>query len=152
MTPQHISKRVVVDRLEVANHLIQEITALPLKDRQAFFSDRRNVWTAESCLRRSLEALLDVGRHILAKGFGLGISEYKEIGARLREHGVLLEDEERILRVLAGYRNRLVHFYHEVSGEELYEICRHQLGDLKIIQDAFLRWLRNHPEQIDQTL
>jgi uncharacterized protein YutE (UPF0331/DUF86 family) len=152
VTPQHISKRVVVDRLEVANHLIQEITALPLKDRQAFFSDRRNVWTAESCLRRSLEALLDVGRHILAKGFGLGISEYKEIGARLREHGVLLEDEERILRVLAGYRNRLVHFYHEVSGEELYEICRHQLGDLKIIQDAFLRWLRNHPEQIDQTL
>ena len=152
MTPQHISKRVVVDRLDVANHLIQEITALPLKDRQIFFSDRRNIWAAESCLRRSLEALLDVGRHIPAKGFGLGISEYKEIGPRLREQGVLLEDEERILRVLAGYRNRLVHFYHEVSEEELYEICRHQLGNLKILQDAFLRWLRNHPEKIDETL
>ena len=152
MTPQHISKRVVVDRLDVADHLIREITALPLKDRQIFFSDRRNIRAAESSLRRSLEALLDVWRHILAKGFGLGISEYKEIGARLREQGVLLEDEERILRVLAGYRNRLVHFYHEVSAEELYEVCHHQLGDLKIIRDAFLRWLRNHPEQIDQTL
>jgi hypothetical protein len=30
-------------------------------------------------LRRSLEALMDLGRHIVAKGFGRGVTEYREI-------------------------------------------------------------------------
>ena len=34
---------------------------------------------ADSCLRRSLEALFDIGRHILAKGYARGVTEYKEI-------------------------------------------------------------------------
>ncbi len=47
-----ISKRVVSDRLAWVDHMVSEIRVLPLGDRAAFFSDRRNVWAAESCLRR----------------------------------------------------------------------------------------------------
>ena len=36
---------------------------------------------------------------------------------------------------MAGYRNRLVHFYHEVSVEELYQITTHHLSDL----DQFIK-------------
>jgi len=53
---------------------------------------------------------------------------------------------------LAGYRNRMVHFYHEVTFEELYEICRGELGDLLKIRNAFLEWIRINPDQIDETL
>ena len=152
MTPKAISKRVIADRLEMIENLLREIRALPLEDRNAFFSDRRNIWSAESCLRRSLEALFDLGRHILAKGYGLGISEYKEIATRLQEREILIEREANLLQVLAGYRNRLVHFYHEVSAQELYEICAHPLADLEMIQNAYRRWVREHPEKIDTAL
>ncbi len=152
MTPTLISKRVVVDRLDLFDSLIREIRTLPLNERNIFFADRRNIWAAESCLRRSLEALFDLGRHILAKGYGLGISEYQEIPARLKEQGIFLEKEANILRTLAGYRNRLVHFYHEVSAEELYTICSFQLGDLEAVRDAYRRWLREHPEKVDSAL
>ncbi len=76
MTPGQISRRVAADRIAWVEAMLNEIRTLPLDDRQEFFSDTRNVWTAESCLRRGLEALLDLGRHILAKAFGLGVSEY----------------------------------------------------------------------------
>ena len=128
MTPDHISKRIVIDRLDLVSTLLQEIRDLPLRDEHTFFADRRNVWAAEPCLRRSLEALFDLGRHILAKGYGLGVSEYKEIALRLHDQGILLENEAKLMQTLAGYRNRLVHFYHEVSREELFEICGHRLG------------------------
>jgi hypothetical protein len=59
MTPDHISKRIVIDRLDLVSTLLQEIRDLPLGDEHTFFADRRNVWAAESCLRRSLEALFD---------------------------------------------------------------------------------------------
>ena len=152
MTPTAISKRVVADRLDLIDSLLREIRSLPLENQSGFFADRRNIWSAESCLRRSLEALFDVGRHILAKGFGSGVSEYKEIPLRLQEKTVLTETEAKLLTLLAGYRNRLVHFYHEVSALELFEICSRQLGDLEVIRNAYRRWMKEHPEKVDSSL
>ncbi|RLC77355.1 MAG: hypothetical protein DRI61_11725, partial [Chloroflexi bacterium] len=85
MSPGEISKRVVLDRIAWIEQMLEDIRSLPLDNWEQFFADKRNVWTAESCLRRALEALLDLGRHILAKGFGVGVSEYKEVAVKLRE-------------------------------------------------------------------
>lgn len=71
---------------------------------------------------------------------------------RLKTQGVLSEDEATTLHLLAGYRNRLVHFYHEVSAEELYQICSQQLSDIELVQDAYRRWLQEHPEKLEQAL
>ncbi len=59
------------------------------------------------------------------------------------------KDQAAVLRTLAGYRNRLVHFYHEISNRELYEICTGQLGDIDAILAGILDWVRAHPEKID---
>lgn len=152
MTPGRLSKRVVGDRLAWIERMVQEIRSLPLENKEAFFADRRNVWTAESCLRRALEALFDLGRHIMAKGFAQGASEYKEIAIGLKERGGLSPAEAEPLRALAGYRNRLVHFYREVPPEELYEVCAYRLTDRKRVADGYRRWLGGHPQLLDETL
>lgn len=152
MTPDKISRLVVADRLERVASMTGEIRALPLDDRDAFFADRRNVWSAESCLRRSLEALFDLGRHILAKGFAQGTSEYKQIARRLGEQRVLSESEAALLGQMGGYRNRLVHFYHNVDEEELHHICVTRLADVDELASAMRRWLVEHPELMDDEL
>jgi uncharacterized protein YutE (UPF0331/DUF86 family) len=130
MSPGKLSKKVIGDRLAWIDKMIVEIRALPLDSYEDFSANRRDVWAAESCLRRALEAIFDLGRHILAKGFGQGVTEYKQIASELETAGVLSHSRARLLSTLAGYRNRLVHFYHEVTSEELYEICRNNLDDL----------------------
>ena len=152
MSPGKISKRVVADRLHWIEEMIEEIDSLPLNSRKEFTSDKRNIWSAESCLRRSLEAVMDLGRHILAKGYGHGISEYKEIAFMLKEVGVLSDKECAELRTLAGYRNRMVHFYHEISEKELFEICSSQLSDITNVTEAIKTWINNHPELTDETV
>ena len=152
MTPGQISKRIVAERLDWIETMIVRIRALPLQDRQVFRADARNVAAAESYLRRALEALLDLGRHILAKGLGYGVSEYKQIAAKLCELDVLAEPERNLLVQMAGYRNRLVHFYHEIGEDELFQICTGELGDLEQVAEAIRCWICAHPEQIDETL
>ena len=152
MTEGRISRRVIADRLEMLRDLIQQVKALPVDDRDAFFADRRNVAAAESCIRRSLEALLDLGRHILAKGFAVGVTEYKEIADGLRRHQVLRRPDADLLRILAGYRNRLVHFYHKVSEQELFDLCVQKLGDLEQLMECYRSWVRAHPEKLDEAL
>jgi uncharacterized protein YutE (UPF0331/DUF86 family) len=152
MSPGKISSRIAAQRLEWIENMLREIESLPLADLESFLGDRRNVWAAESCLRRALEALLDLGRHVLAKGFGRGVSEYKEIATVLGELGVLGEVESRGLRVLAGYRNRMVHFYHEISEEELFEICSTRISDIRVLTDAMKGWMNRHSEMMDPSL
>ncbi len=152
MSPSKISKRVFLDRLAWVDRMVGQIHALPLSDRAAFMADSRNVWTAESCLRRSLEAVFDAGRHILARAFGIGVSEYREIAEGLKEKGVLSAEQAGLMRTLAGYRNRLVHFYHEISAEELYQICAGQLGDVTSTRDALHAWFQQHQDMVDPSL
>jgi uncharacterized protein YutE (UPF0331/DUF86 family) len=152
MTPSQISKRVVVDRLAWVDQMIKEIQALPLNDKDAFFADRRNIWTVESCLRRGLEALFDLGRHILAKGFAVGVSEYKEIATGLNDQDILSPEEMALFQTMAGYRNRMVHFYHEIQEEELYDIASSRLKDLEVIAHAYRRWLRQNASYLDEAL
>lgn len=152
MSPSKVSRKVLLDRIEWIDRMIAGIRSLPLQSLEAFKRDQRNIWSAESCLRRSLEAVFDIARHLLAKGFAIGVSEYKETAERLAECGVLSAKESELMKVLAGYRNRLVHFYHEVNMEELYEICSSRLDDVLTIRNAFTRWLASHSDMVDESL
>ncbi|MEW5941263.1 MAG: DUF86 domain-containing protein [Chloroflexota bacterium] len=117
-----------------------------------FMQDRRNIWTAESCLRRALEAIFDMGRHIVAKGFGEAVTEYKEIASALNRHDILSASDLQLMQKLAGYRTRLVHFYHEVSANELFEICSKHLGDVEHIANVLRAYIAAHSALLDETL
>ncbi len=152
MVSGKISNRIVAERMDWINNMIKEIGRLPLEDYETFITDKKNVWAAESCLRRALEALMDLGRHILAKGFGRGVTEYKGIASGLGEERVLRPRECDTLKTLAGYRNRMVHFYQEISDKELFEICSSQLSDITRVTEAIKTWINRHPQILDQTL
>jgi uncharacterized protein YutE (UPF0331/DUF86 family) len=152
VTASRLRAAVVAARLEWLERMLVGIRSLPLDSVDTFTADARNVASAESYLRRALEALLDFGRHVLAKGFGEPASEYKAIAALLVRHQVLDSEEGEAFRLLAGYRNRMVHFYHELSEQELYEICVGQLGDIERVRDGMLEWIRSNPDRIDRAL
>jgi uncharacterized protein YutE (UPF0331/DUF86 family) len=152
VTPNLIRAGVVSERIAWVREMIQSTRALPVTSFDEFIDDPRNIASAESYLRRGSEALLDLGRHILAKGFAVAVTEYKEIGPSLAAQGVLPEDQGNLLRQIAGYRNRMVHFYHEVTREELYGLCTKNLSEIEGILNAMVVWLRANPEKIDQKI
>lgn len=69
-----VISRLHTDKIERNLSLIQEflveLKRLSLMTEDEFLSDRRNPAAAESYLRRSIEAVFDIGRHILAKSYG----------------------------------------------------------------------------------
>ena len=115
---------------------------LPLQNKKDFVQNRHNAAAAESYLRRSLEALFDIGRHILAKRFAFPATEYKEIARVLLDKKILSEDEAELMRKMAGYRNRMVHFYHEIPPEELHELCLKHLDEIRLLLDRMLQSIK----------
>jgi uncharacterized protein YutE (UPF0331/DUF86 family) len=152
MTPTQASRRVLVERMSIVQRYLRQLRSLPLQDEAQFFGDSRNAWAAESCLRRMLEALFDLGRHILAKVYGIGAATYKDVALELGNAGVLSAEETKIAVSMAGYRNRLTHVYDEVTEDELFQVCTNNLGDVELILDSVRQWVQDNPDKIDRPL
>lgn len=152
MSPSKVRAATVIQKLTLLDAMLAGIRGLPLSSPEAFASDPRDVAAAESYVRRALEALLDLGRHVLGKGLGKGALEYKQVAVALQREGVLDERTGSAMVEMAGYRNRLVHFYDEVGAGELYEICTRRMGDVRDVREQLLAWLRTNPERVDGDL
>jgi uncharacterized protein YutE (UPF0331/DUF86 family) len=140
MTPTGVDLKVVHDRLAIVAACLADLRRLPLSALADFRADWRNPAAADSLLRRAIEALFDAVRHLLGKGFGLGALEYREAARLAVEKGLV---EHAVLgqrfREIAGFRNRLTHFYGDVTPDELYEILANDLGDLEGLAEELRR-------------
>jgi uncharacterized protein YutE (UPF0331/DUF86 family) len=148
MSPGAISRVVVADKISLVRRMLDGIHSLPLDTLTAFRTDPRMVAAGDSYLRRALEALLDLARHVLAKGFARAPAEYAEIGQQLGEVGVVDSGLAAKLVVMARYRNRMVHFYDEISDEELFSILTGKLGDIEDVISNVTRWLEANPDRV----
>lgn len=137
-----INKVYVNERLVLIASLLNELRKLAAIRRQDFVSAKVNSAAAESFLRRTLEAVFDIGRHILAKSGKIELAaEYKSIARGLTDLGIVNEQLGQKLTQMAGYGNRLVHMYNLISDEELYEIINSDLKDVKAFVSAIKKYL-----------
>lgn len=152
MSPGKVRIKTVAAKAELIREMLTAIETLPLSSEAEFTADPRMVAAGESFLRRSLEGLLDLGRHVLSKGFGKVVPDYAAVADELAAQGLLSAESAARLRLMARYRNRMVHFYDDVTPGELYGILASRRGDVEEILTAIQRWLAAHPEVCDEEL
>lgn len=139
-----VNKSRVVSRLAFIEDALKEMIALGSMEKEVFLKDKTKVAAAESFLRRSLEAIFDVGRHILVhEGWHEYSMEYKSIAKGMAEKCIVSDNLLGKLQQMAGYRNRLVHFYHEVTSEELFQIIQEDIGDIGEIVEEIKNYIVN---------
>jgi uncharacterized protein YutE (UPF0331/DUF86 family) len=146
MSPSKIRLKTVAAKAESIRTMLAGIESLPLGSETEFSQDLRMTAAGESFLRRSLEALLDLGRHVVSKGFGKVVPDYAAVADELGTRGILPPESAAKLRLMARYRNRMVRFYDEVTTRELYGILKQERGDVVEILNAIQSWLAAHPE------
>ncbi|MBE0461828.1 MAG: DUF86 domain-containing protein [Candidatus Aminicenantes bacterium] len=137
----------ILELLRFIESCLEELRPFSTMNEEEFLADRKNPPFVESYLRRSLEAIFDIGRHILAKTSGFKEIEYKVIAKELGRRGVVTEELSDVLYIMAGYRNRMVHFYREVTPQELYYIARDNLKDIEHFIREIASFLKAYQEK-----
>jgi uncharacterized protein YutE (UPF0331/DUF86 family) len=130
MVISNLNTKLIQDRLGLIVGFLERLRYLSTLDQNEFLKGDTPA-IAESYLRRALEAVFDIGRHIIAKHAGKAAVEYKEIARLLGRNEVISMGLSEKLVLMAGYRNRLVHLYHAVREEELYTIMTDNLLDIE---------------------
>lgn len=146
MVISNLNIKLIEDRLGLINRSIIRLKNLSSLQEETFL-DGDTPAIAESYIRRSLEAIFDVGRHITARTAGKGIVEYKEVASALGSAGVVTKGLSERLKLMAGYRNRLIHFYHEVTDKELFLIVNNNISDMEDFVKEIKTFIEKYKEQ-----
>jgi uncharacterized protein YutE (UPF0331/DUF86 family) len=106
-----------------------------------FTRDPERYGSAERFLHLSIEAILDMGNHVIAD-LELGIVNwYSDIPAILEKNGYIDSDMEKEWLQMIGFRNTLVHNYLEIDRRIVYDVLQNHLKDIKKIRKIFAQFL-----------
>lgn len=136
-----VRSEVIRRRLESLTDYLRILERIGQYSQKEFLEDPEHYGSAERFLQLAIEALLDMGSHIIAEE-GLGtVNQSRDIPRLFREHGYIdSELEGRWIRMI-GFRNILVHDYLDLDRKLVYEVLRTRLGDLRSLQQVFAKFL-----------
>jgi len=140
-----LNRETLISRLEEIRHDVFELKRFQSMSSDEFEANY-NFAIAEHFLRRAIEAIFDIGSHILSRIPGARAASYKEIAVLLGKHKVISNDYMPTLQKIAGYRNRMVHFYDEISQDELHGILQNYLQDIEAFACQISDLLK-HPQE-----
>jgi uncharacterized protein YutE (UPF0331/DUF86 family) len=136
------------ENLSLIGTFLEKLGRLAKFSKEEFLADERNPAAAESFLRRSIEAVFDISRHILSKSYEFKSLEYKDVAQALGEKQIVPSEYAETLVKMAGYRNRMVHYYKEVKPDELYDILQKDLGGIERFLVEIEKFLQNYLRQV----
>lgn len=122
---------------------LEQLAKIPLEE----FTSGVGFKLAQYHLHRALEGVFHIAGHLLSRIPGGQATEYKEIARKIGEYGIISQEfANSRLTAMAGYRNRLVHFYAEVTPTEMHRILGENLQDF----DVFLAGVKQALEHPDK--
>lgn len=96
---------------------------------------------AERLLQVSIEAMLDIGSHIIAEeGMGDPL-EYRDVFTILAQAKILPPTKKEDFLNMAGLRNRIVHLYETLDHKLIHRFLKNNLGDFEIFIKAVMQYL-----------
>lgn len=135
-SPEIIRKRL--DALQRYIAILSKISAYSL---QEFLAEPEHYGSAERFLQLSVEALSDLGNHVVSD-LRLGeVDSYADIPDALATAGIISTEQRAIWIRMIGFRNILVHDYLQVDRTIVYDVLQHRLQDINAIGRVFAQYL-----------
>ena len=136
-----IRPEVIRKRLNKLDEYLSILKKLQKYNLEEFISDPEHYGSAERFLHLSIEAITDIGNHIVAEmNLGL-VNWYSDIPILLSEKGIITEDLKEVWIRMIGFRNTLVHEYIDIDRKIVYEILQNNLKDIEALKKAFAQFL-----------
>ena len=136
-----VDSHVVLARIDKIRECITKLNRLRSSDEEAFLNDEPACDSAERNIQIAIQAVIDIGNHLVAdKDLGTP-KDYKDIFRMLAQHGLIPEQLSAKLISMTGLRNVLVHDYLQVDRRMIYSILTAELAGFEEFIAAVLKFL-----------
>lgn len=134
-----IDQEKIKTKIEIIRENLNELKKMKGLSLEDLSANARDLAAAKYFIRTSIEAMIDIGMHIIAKGLLGTPSTNIEVVITLAKKGIVPERNLEVYTKMVKYRNRLTHFYSEVTVQEIYNIIQTHLVDFEtFIKDILI--------------
>ncbi len=138
-----VDRHLLGARLASLDEYLRCLPEMARLEFSVFAGDPRNYASAERFLHLAIEAVLDIGAHLIA-ALGLPRPErYSDVLPALAEAGVIRPQTAAELSNIAGFRNILVHDYAKIDHQRVYEFLKSKLDGLRRFAADISEYLEN---------
>lgn len=126
-----VDREKIRQKLQFMRRNLRDLDIFNKMDIEEFRSNSINEAAAIRMLQVTIEAMLDICAHVIARE-GLGLPKsYGEIIQIAVQYGLIPSDKIETYQKMVRFRNRVVHLYDDVDAKEIYFIIHSRLNDFK---------------------
>ena len=107
---------------------------------EAFRADVRSQRYVERTLHVAIECCMDICHHLISDQRWREPASYADAFSVLAENGVLSAATAEQYRLMAQFRNKLVHYYEKIEPEQVLAVVKTRLDDFEAFADAVRKW------------
>jgi uncharacterized protein YutE (UPF0331/DUF86 family) len=136
-----VRAEIIRKRLNKLDEYLSFLHKLQQYSFDEFISDPERYGSAERFLHLAIEAITDMGNHIIAD-LELGcVNSYSDIPSIIAEKGYMAHGlEEKWIRMI-GFRNTLVHEYIDIDRKIVYDVLQNNVKDIEELKKMFAQFL-----------
>lgn len=147
MTGTDLDIRRINEKISFVLSNLEKLKTLREIAEPDFYDDFRNIESAKHLLQVSIEAMIDIANHIIARKKLDRPESYGHSFRILKEHGIISGEKVENLMTMVKFRNRVDHIYQDLEPEEIYRTLHQNLADFAFYLEEIRKYL--HPEQKD---
>jgi uncharacterized protein YutE (UPF0331/DUF86 family) len=136
-----VKAEIIRKRLRNLDEYLEILSRLQQYDFDSFVGNPEHYGSAERFLHLAIEAINDMGNHIVADE-NLGETDwYSDIPRLLAENGYIDAELRDLWIRMIGFRNVLVHQYAQIDRRIVYDVLQNQLGAFAELRRFFALYL-----------
>lgn len=143
MTNTDLNLRRINEKISFVLSNLEKLKTLRNIPEDEFQSDFRNIESAKHLLQVSIEAIIDIANHIIARKKLDRPESYGHSFRILNEQGIITDEKLESLMMMIKFRNRVVHIYNNLDPKEIYRILHQNLADFAFYLEEIRIYLKN---------
>ena len=108
---------------------------------EVYKDDMRSRRFVERSLHIMIEAVIDIGQHIISDETLREPVSYRDTFAVLSENKIINPDNLKTYEKMAAFRNLIVHYYERVDNEIIFGIFQKNLQDFELFVSEIAQYL-----------
>ncbi len=131
---------IIKERIKKIEEAVAELKQLRSLPKQRFFKEKRIQYASMYAMIIGIEAICDIGNHILSKYFNRAAETYKDIILLLGECEVIPKIFSKKSSKMVDFRNILIHLYLKIDTEEVYKNLKKAPEEFTRFSNFFLNF------------
>lgn len=139
--PDKETEIIIRERIKKLDEVVAQLKKLRQLSKRKFFAGKTVQYAAMYAMVIGIEAICDMGNHILAKYFNRAAETYKDVILLLGEEGVIPKNFAQKSSKMTDFRNVLIHVYLEVDEKKVFENLQKAPEEFTKFSRYFLQFL-----------